>query len=77
MITKLLKGEKGFECVVVTDALGMGGMLSYHEDKLEMYIGCFNAGCDMMPWPSTGCVESILKAVETGEVSMERLLLLS
>lgn len=73
LVTKLLKGEMGFKGVVITDALGMGGMMGYHEDELDMCVDSFNAGCDMMLWPSAGYVDRMLRAVETGEVSMERL----
>ena len=73
LITELLKGELGFEGVVVTDALGMGGMSGFHENKMDMYIDCFNAGCDMMLWPSMSYVDAMVEAVESGRVSIERL----
>lgn len=73
LITELLKGELGFEGVVVTDALGMGGMAGFHENKMDMYIDCFNAGCDMMLWPSMSYVDAMVEAVESGRVSIERL----
>ena len=73
LITKLLKEEMGFEGVVVTDALGMGGIVGYYESDVEMLIESFKAGCDMMLWPQEGYLEGMMKAVESGYISMERL----
>ncbi|MBE6561665.1 MAG: glycoside hydrolase family 3 protein [Ruminococcaceae bacterium] len=73
LITDLLKGELGFEGVVVTDALGMGGFLGYYEDDCQALIECFRAGCDMMLWPKKGYFEAMKAAVESGYIPMERL----
>lgn len=73
LITKLLKEEMGFEGVVVTDALGMGGIQGWYESDVEMLIESFKAGCDMMLWPQKGYLDGMMRAVESGYISMERL----
>ncbi|MBQ7329398.1 MAG: glycoside hydrolase family 3 protein [Oscillospiraceae bacterium] len=73
LITKLLKGEMGFEGVVVTDALDMGGFNGWYKDLETSEIESFKAGCDMLLWPSANYVDNLVAAVESGYVSMERL----
>lgn len=73
LITNLLKKEMGFEGVVVTDALDMGGFLGWYKSKREAQIESFKAGCDMMLWPTEEYVDDLVEAVENGYVSMERL----
>lgn len=73
LITKLLKQEMGFDGVVVTDALNMGGFLGWYPTKREATIESFKAGCDMVLWPEWDYVDDMIKAVESGYISMERL----
>ena len=73
LITDLLKGEMGFEGVVVTDALDMGGFNGWYKDLETSEIECFKAGCDMLLWPSKNYVDNLIAAVESGYISMERL----
>ena len=73
LITRLLKEEMGFEGVVVTDALDMGGFNGWYQDLETSEIESFKAGCDMMLWPSENYVDNLVSAVESGYISMERL----
>ena len=73
LITDLLKGEMGFAGVVVTDALDMGGFNGWYKDLETSEIESFKAGCDMMLWPSENYVDNLIRAVESGYISMERL----
>lgn len=73
LITDLLKGEMGFEGIVVTDALGMGGFAGWYPDKGTSEIESFKAGCDMMLWPSAAYADNLEKAILSGEVPMSRL----
>jgi len=73
LITDLLKGELGFDGVVVTDAMDMGGFNGWYPTKEQTEIEAFKAGCDMLLWPLPGYVDRLVAAVESGEVSMERL----
>jgi len=72
LLTNLLKGEMGFEGVIVSDALVMSGFKGYFTDE-QADIEAFKAGCDVMLWTTPNYVENMEKAVESGEVSMERL----
>lgn len=73
LITDLLKGEMGFDGVVVTDALDMGGVNGWYGSLHQTEIESFKAGCDMMLWPTPEYVDNLVAAVESGEVPMERL----
>lgn len=73
LISNLLKKEMGYNGVVVTDALGMGGFNGWYESIQRAEIESFKAGCDMMLWPSKDYVKNMTEAVENGYVSMERL----
>lgn len=73
LMTKLLKEEMGFEGVVVSDALNMGGFNGWYESRERSEIECFKAGCDMMLWPSANYVDNMVQAIESGYVSESRL----
>ena len=73
LITNLLKKEMGFEGVMVTDALNMGGIQGWYKDLETTEIESFKAGCDMMLWPSKNYVDNMVEAVENGYIPMERL----
>lgn len=73
LITNLLKKEMGYQGVVVTDALNMGGFNGWYSTKQRSQIESFKAGCDMMLWPTEDYVRNMTEAVENGYVSMERL----
>lgn len=73
LICDLLKGEMGFEGVVVTDAMDMGGFNGWYPTLHQTEIEAFKAGCDMLLWPTPEYVDNLTAAVESGEVPMERL----
>lgn len=73
LITKLLKEEMGFEGIVVTDAINMGGFAGWYDTKEQAEIESFKAGCDMMLWPTANYPDNLEKAILSGEVPMERL----
>src|SRR5690606_33233501 len=51
LTTELLKNKLGFEGVVVSDALIMGGYLGWYE-RTRADLECFKAGTDMLLWPT-------------------------
>ena len=73
LITGLLKEEMGFDGVVVTDAMDMGGFNGWYASLEQTEIEAFKAGCDMLLWPTPGYVDRLVAAVESGEVPMARL----
>ncbi len=73
LICGLLKGEMGFEGVVVTDAMDMGGFNGWYPSQHQTEIEAFKAGNDMLLWPTPQYVDNLVAAVESGEVPMARL----
>ncbi|MBQ9802096.1 MAG: glycoside hydrolase family 3 protein [Clostridia bacterium] len=73
LITDLLKGEMGFDGIVVTDAINMGGFSGWYDTMEQTEIESFKAGCDMMLWPSKNYADNLEKAILSGEVPMSRL----
>ncbi len=73
LITDLLKGKMGFEGIVVTDALNMGGFGGWYPTQREAELASFKAGCDMMLWPNKHFADDLEKAILSGEIPMSRL----
>ncbi len=76
VVTDLLRNEMGFKGVVVTDALGMGGLTHLYSRGIgRASVDAFKAGSDMLIVPPDldGSYRAMLHAVRTGEISRERL----
>ena len=72
IITKLLKGTLGFEGCVVSDALCMVGACSIvPQDRLAVEF--VKAGGDMLLFPTIDYYHQLKKAVEDGEIPLERI----
>ncbi|SDO92058.1 beta-N-acetylhexosaminidase [Lentzea jiangxiensis] len=74
IITGLLREELGYDGVVVTDSLEMAGVRKLHSDA-EIPVLAVKAGVDqlLMP-PNLGlAIDSVLKAVRSGEISEKRI----
>lgn len=71
LITGLLRGELGFNGVVVTDALVMGGFTG--AGGLQNMIECFKAGNDILLWPSLEYIDEMERRILSGEISEELL----
>lgn len=72
LLTEFLRGEMGYEGLVVSDALTMGGFRGWYSCPEEAEIRAFKAGCDMMLWPHKDYVDHMISAVENGFVSRKR-----
>jgi len=70
LITDLLKDDLGFQGVVVTDALTMGGTAG---NSVEFAVEAFKAGHDMLLWPPLEYVDVLEEKILNGEISEERL----
>jgi len=70
----LLRGELGFQGLVVTDALDMGGIVD-HFDPAEAVVRAILAGADqVLKSPDTdAAVAGVRRAVESGRIPRERL----
>ncbi|MBQ3553116.1 MAG: glycoside hydrolase family 3 protein [Clostridia bacterium] len=70
LITKLLRDDLGFNGVVVTDGLIMGG---FGGSSCELEIEAFKAGNDMLLWPNMEYVDILEEKILSGEISEELL----
>jgi beta-N-acetylhexosaminidase len=50
LVTGLLRGELGFQGLIVTDDVNMGGIAGYAKRR-ERTVACIAAGCDMLLFP--------------------------
>jgi beta-N-acetylhexosaminidase len=50
LVTDLLRGELGFQGLIVTDDMNMGGVAGYTKRR-ERTVACIAAGCDMLLFP--------------------------
>ncbi len=73
LLTDLLKGKLGFKGVIVSDALVMAGFRGYYKSNLESEIKSFEAGVDMMLWPSYAFMDSVEVRIKRGEIPISRL----
>lgn len=72
---RLLREELGFEGVIVSDAIGMGGMMWHCRTPLDAVVGNLRAGSDVVLFPEDikGAITAVLAAVARGELSEERI----
>src|SRR5438445_2815955 len=76
IVTGLLKEDMGFKGIVVTDALDMAGLTRlYANDIGRAAVESFKAGNDMLIIPANldASYRSVLQAVQSGEISRQRL----
>jgi beta-N-acetylhexosaminidase len=76
VVIDLLKKQLGFQGIVVTDALDMAGLTRlYATDIGRASVDSFKAGNDLLLIPPDldASYQAMLKAVQTGEISGERL----
>ena len=69
-----MREEMGFEGVIITDALNMKAIAD-HFGSVDAVIRSVKAGTDivLMPVGLEDVVDGLLEAVETGEISEERI----
>lgn len=74
MITERLRGELGFQGVIVTDALEMNAIKN-HFTPAESAVAALRAGVDVLLMPSDlrAAFDGVVQAVEDGTLSEERL----
>lgn len=73
IMQQLLKQEMGFNGVIVSDAMNMGGASGFYDNALEASVQCFIAGADMILWPSLAYMDTVEARILRGEIPMERL----
>ncbi|MCR9173881.1 MAG: serine hydrolase [bacterium] len=69
-----LKGELGYQGLIVSDALGMKGVADKY-GKTEVVVKAFEAGCDilLMPESVVDAIDAIEAKVNNGEISEEEI----
>ena len=74
VITDILRGELGFEGVVITDALDMTAITEYYTTE-EAAVMALEAGADMLLMPDDfeKAYKAVLAAVQDGTISEERI----
>ncbi|MDF2925181.1 MAG: hypothetical protein K0R57_4095 [Paenibacillaceae bacterium] len=73
IITGLLKERMGFQGVVVSDALDMGGFVRVYGNCDIAEIEAFKAGIDVMLWPFLSFFDHLEAAIHHGKVGASRL----
>jgi beta-N-acetylhexosaminidase len=72
LVTGLLRTELGFQGLIVTDDMNMGGVAGYARRR-DRTIACIAAGCDMLLFPQLpGDYTTLLEAVRSGALSAAR-----
>lgn len=74
LVTDILKGELGFEGLVVTDSLAMGAVTESYTPG-QAALAALNAGCDLLLMPNglTEAFDAVVSAVEDGTFPEETL----
>lgn len=74
MITSLLRGEMGFDGIVITDAMNMGAVTKQYSSA-EAAVLAIQAGADiiLMPEDFYSSFNGLLEAVESGDISENRI----
>ncbi|MBQ9564623.1 MAG: hypothetical protein IJU98_03445 [Synergistaceae bacterium] len=74
IVTEKLRGELGYDGVVITDALMMGAIKKRYSSA-EAAVLAFEAGNDilLMPWDYREAFDGILQAVRSGRITEARL----
>ena len=74
MITDKLRGEMGYNGVVITDALAMGAIEENYKIE-DSAVKVIEAGADLILMPSlfVDTYDAVLAAVNSGDISAERL----
>lgn len=75
VLDSLLRRQMGFEGVVFTDAMGMGGIVKNFTPEFA-FVNAIKAGCDVIintNWSADSAITWILRAVKRGEIEEERI----
>ena len=74
VITGILRGELGFDGVIVTDALRMSAVTSYYKTGQES-VAALKAGADLLLLPPDfhAAVRAVKQALATGELTWPRI----
>ena len=73
VLTEKLRGEMGFDGLIVTDALAMGAIRNQYSSS-QACIACVKAGADLllMPYDYFEAFDGLVQAVESGDIPESR-----
>jgi beta-N-acetylhexosaminidase len=72
LVTGLLRGELGFQGLIVTDDMNMGGVAGYAKRR-ERTVACIAAGCDILLFPKLpDDYATLVEAVRSGALPEAR-----
>ena len=74
MVNDLLRKDLGYEGLIIPDSLKMKALTKYFTNE-DIYLRCIGAGNDMLLMPQDVGVahETLLRAVESGAIPMDRI----
>lgn len=74
IVSDILRGELGFDGVIITDAQNMGAITNYYQSG-NAAVAALKAGVDivLMPQSLEEAVAAVLEAIEQGRLSEERI----
>ena len=74
LLTEKLRGELGFQSLIITDALGMGAIRETYASS-EACVLCVQAGVDilLMPYEYFEAFDGLVRAVEEGVIPESRI----
>jgi beta-N-acetylhexosaminidase len=74
IVTDVLRGELGFDGIIITDSLGMGAVSGLHKAR-DLGVAAIQAGVDMllMTPDLTASYQGVLDAVKAGTITEERI----
>ena len=74
VVTRILRMQLGYEGIIITDAMDMGAITTYYTSA-QAAVDAINAGCDMILKPDNfkEAYQGVLDAVNSGEISIERI----
>ncbi|MBO6133308.1 MAG: glycoside hydrolase family 3 protein [Lachnospiraceae bacterium] len=74
IVQDLLRGELGYENIVITDAMNMGAIANNYPSG-EAAVRAIEAGCDLLLAVNDikGARQALLKAVDSGKIKEERI----
>ena len=74
LLTEKLRGEMGYEGLIITDALSMGAIREKYTSS-EACLACLNAGVDtlLMPYDYFAAFDGVVRAVEDGLLPESRI----
>lgn len=74
-VVKLIREEMGFDGLLITDGLEMGAIIKFSGDSGKVCVMAVNAGVDILCAPKNPVSDykAVLSAVESGEISEERI----